>query len=488
MTTPSELPDSELLNVAELVALKVSRPILQEALLESRLIARTADREEVRRIARNHTTWTALVRSCLENQEKRVAALRAIRLLVNAYLKLPSIDHRVENSFRKAHQAAERGDTQRLQREIERLAEFGAELGIVELKNPVIILSMGAASEHAREHIACLNPANAIDRELEPETLRAEPKPTPPPAHTDTKSITGAASLTPEASPTSHITVTPSPKAETGLLADLRALAQTLPPPQPLEWNIAELLNQEPLPPSCIPWPTTTAVTNNLKGLQQAARKLANAETAQNDLPIERVRLVRTALQDALALLGQAPNLLDDLAAIDQTIRETATAHAEALDGTAKADAQRSLALLDGDASAWAQGIIELDESTKRNYAAHEAQRTAILDITRTIASLTSELPIERHSIIETKVRFLARRQRLEELRKIHDESVQELVTIRALRARIQTIAAKAIEAIVAFAERRWKPPSCSSRCARWGGASNIGSFCRFTWESDARF
>lgn len=451
MVTMSNLPDSELLEVAELIALKVSRPILQEALLESRLIARTTDREEVRRVARSHTTWTARVKSGLEIAERRPAALRVLRLLVNAYIKLPSIDHRVENSLRKAHLAAERGDSQRLQREIERLTEFGSDLGIIELKNPVTILAMGAASEHARDHIASLNLTRGIDEKRQFEALQAGTAPSQPPVTSAVMSLAIAASVAPETSPTLRVAIASTPQVDAGLLADLRVLALS-PTPQPLQWNIAELLSQEPLPPSCVTWPTTALVTSNLRNLQQASRALAGVEIAEGDLAIESVRSVRLAVQGALGVLAQAPIVLDELNTLEHIAKEAAVAHGDALDGSAKIEAQRALALLSGAASDWREGIAALDENSRKNYDEREKLRTAILDISRTIAGLAAELPPERQNIAETKVRFLARRQRIEELRKIHDEIVEELVLVRTQRTKTQTAAKKALEELAEFA------------------------------------
>jgi hypothetical protein len=76
MVSTSDLTDTELLRIAEMVVQKVGRPILQEALIESRLVARTTDREEVRKLARSHTTWIAVIKSGLESSKKRAAALR----------------------------------------------------------------------------------------------------------------------------------------------------------------------------------------------------------------------------------------------------------------------------------------------------------------------------------------------------------------------------------------------------------------------------
>ena len=95
-------------------------------------------------------------------------------------------------------------------------------------------------------------------------------------------------------------------------------------PPKALEWNLAELLTQEPLPPSCVPWPVTGDLSENLRNLQHAARTIANPALAPNDLPIDQVRSVRTTLEEALTIVATAPGILDELRRLEQAAKEIA--------------------------------------------------------------------------------------------------------------------------------------------------------------------
>jgi serine/threonine-protein kinase len=427
-----DVTNAELINVAELVARKVNKPVLQEALVESRLISRTVDREDVRKLARDHTVWIAQIRANLDIPEKRLAAFRALRLIVNAYLRLANTDHRIENGFRKAHLAAERGDTQRLQREIERLAEVGNTLALPELLKPAALLYLGAASDHARQHIAPFIASNGYI-------------PTPPQSQPAPIELTHAPQLGKSAPASSPL--------ETGLLRELRRLAQPLSSPHPLEWNIPELVSQEPLPPPHIPWPITTQISQDLRNVQRAARTLADTDIPAEAIPVAQIAPLIAALEGTLRILVQGSRILEGLTNLKEAATAAAVTHSETHAPGSKTETQHALALLLGDASSWTSGVTALDEITAKHYAAQEEKRIAVLEITDSIATLAAELPEELHAAVETKARFLARRGRIEELRKIHDDVADQRAKLRSQRAKIQDAAESAIRMISPLAD-----------------------------------
>lgn len=436
MLKTSGLTDASLLSNAVKIAERLGRQVVQEALVDSRLIPRTTDREEVRRFARNQSAWTGLVRTSLETREKRSAALRAMGLLVNAYLRLPGIDNRVENCFRKAHQAAERGDSQRLQREVERLADLTRSLRSEEIKEPIVMLYVWAGSEQARDRIADLASSAPLEQGESSGPYIQD----------------GTASPVVDNSTATRETKSEfvSQPVDSDFIRELRNLSQPLAPSKPLEWNLAELLRQEPLPPASVPWPTTTQVTSDLKNLQQAAQAVVEISFGQGDVAIEALRALHTRLQDPIAVLAQSSQVLESFTTLESSAVTIANNHADRLDDLVKADAQEAVALLAGDADSWCTGVRSLDNITSSAFQSRESRRAAILDLARNIANIAVELPSDRQGIVEHKVRYLARRERLDEMRKVHDEVVLELTQVRAHHGRIQDLATKVLQQLAA--------------------------------------
>jgi hypothetical protein len=146
----SPLRDDALLSASSTIAINVNRSSLQQILVESRLMPREATRDELRRVSPGPAGWMAFVKERLLKSDTRPAALRALSSMTAAYIGGVGVDHRVETAFRKARQAAERGDLERVHRELSKLATYATELSDVGLQHSPALLYLFAASERAR--------------------------------------------------------------------------------------------------------------------------------------------------------------------------------------------------------------------------------------------------------------------------------------------------------------------------------------------------
>src|ERR1700747_2993336 len=127
MELSSGFSDNALVRFAQTLSIKINRAVLQQILIDSRLLPRTANREELRRICPNSSKWDAFISDRLMTREGRPGAMRALSLMVNHYLSDTGIDQRVETSIKKARQAADRGDLARVEREFQRLRDYSEE-------------------------------------------------------------------------------------------------------------------------------------------------------------------------------------------------------------------------------------------------------------------------------------------------------------------------------------------------------------------------
>jgi hypothetical protein len=141
-------------SVADELTRKVPRSRLQECLVEARLFSKNTGRDDLRKVASTPRGWADFVFEKFQTPATRSAALRALALLSEAYVKLPELDSRVDSAFHKAHQAAERGDITRLQREVSKLRALSAELDSPELLNAGVILWMWAGTPSARDRVS----------------------------------------------------------------------------------------------------------------------------------------------------------------------------------------------------------------------------------------------------------------------------------------------------------------------------------------------
>ena len=309
----------DLRRIAQIVAEKVGRTVRQQPLAESRLCAKTAEREELRRYSRSPETWVASVVQALGDPGKRGAGLRALRFVVNSYVQLPHIDHRVENALRKAHQAAERGDLERLQREAQRLEELASELDLPELKDPIPALYMWAGSEVARERIAGVQTEGDTGGDTGSSVETPLTNLVEEPATSTELSLKAGDGVT---------------EATLGLRASLVEELSALASPRrgsPVDWRLEQILDGEARPPADIAWPSTAGLTARLGELVGAAADAAKMRIEQGSLPIERCRGVQTVLADSADILARAGEVSKDVEEVIERARAIAHHHASAL-------------------------------------------------------------------------------------------------------------------------------------------------------------
>jgi hypothetical protein len=106
MILRSDFSDDALVAFARTLADRVNRNALQQMLVEARLLPRLISRDDLRRACPTSASWITSMRRALAAPESRPAALRALSLLVSAYMSSSATDHRVETAVRKARQGA----------------------------------------------------------------------------------------------------------------------------------------------------------------------------------------------------------------------------------------------------------------------------------------------------------------------------------------------------------------------------------------------
>jgi eukaryotic-like serine/threonine-protein kinase len=146
--------DEDVIAAATIIASATSKSELQQLLIDSRLLPRNTPRDELRKKCPSPAAWLKLLRDHLPIPNTRSAAFRALGGLIIAYLGNPTLDQRVETSLRKARQAADRSDMERLTREIQKLGDLALELEQPELYKPAILVYLAVGSERGRDFVA----------------------------------------------------------------------------------------------------------------------------------------------------------------------------------------------------------------------------------------------------------------------------------------------------------------------------------------------
>jgi hypothetical protein len=225
------------------------------------------------------------------------------------------LDHRIESSLRKGRQAAERGDIERIRRELDKLSEYSSELGYPELQQSAVLLYVWAGSERARDSIS---QAMTIENQQGPGTA------SPLREGLEAQAQTGV--LTPDSTSElvvlddglepAEVQVNAAPEvlglalaeSVTKLIADLQPLAD----PKILKptWDLEEVTRKR-LPEIVLDLPTAEEFSSELRdvvaAMEAGARTLSNQSCTIDQLPKmkEELNQVQQLLREKIETLHQ---------------------------------------------------------------------------------------------------------------------------------------------------------------------------------------
>ena len=424
MDPVATVSDDLILSVCGAVTPNISRSALQQLLIDSRLVAKNTSREDLRKKAPNSVTWLKFVGDQLAQNDSRSAALRALAGAVSCFLSDPKTDHRIETAVRKARQAADRGDLERLNREIKKLEDLGSELQQTELRSPGILVYIAAGSDRARDSVA------EVIGEAGRAVIVGEVSVTPEKSST-TPGASGIQSATAVADTKKPIEVSPkntarekfqTPNGETddrirSLTEKLRELANT---PPPLQWNLRELASKR-VPEGQVEWPTVEEIRSGISELTRKLRETADRLSAAS-VSISTLPEISQIVTDFTAANSAQLGLLNS--ELDRSTRAISAKFDEHLDQISRGDLQQDAADVRAALTTRTNTypVEELESLLVRNRQVIELKLDALVSTAEQIGRLAAYLPRESQDACELKSRHLVLHFKQEELTRLLKE------------------------------------------------------------------
>jgi serine/threonine protein kinase len=440
MDSRSDFSDDALVAFARTLSSKVNRNALQQILIEARLLPRNSSREELRRICPNPSMWISFVRDRLPAPESRPGTLRALSLLVNAYLASSNIDPRVETSIRKARQAADRGDLTRIGREFQRLHDYSLELSSLELRKPDLLLFICAGSDRARDSVA-----QAISSISLPDKSAVEQVSPQIAVFSPIESIAASPS-TQVSDQLKNQTDAPSKQgpavsllpASLGWLEEIRSSKPAI-----ASWNIEPLVKGRISAPK-VEWPEVTPIFDKLRSLAEA---LTLSSQSIISLPgsTEQLARVQPILVNAKTMLTEK---IDELGLeLDGMLESVSTTVESALSAVQPELTERVTAirqkLANKDDLYPKQDVIDVLESNQELLGQKLSELSATI---KALEELAPYLASEAQEILKIKARHLALRFRTDELHKLLRDTETKTEEPRRLRQRINDAASAVLD------------------------------------------
>jgi hypothetical protein len=430
MDLRSDFSDDALIAFARSLANKVNRNALQQILIEARLLPRQTSREDLRRICTNSSMWISIVRERLTAQEFRPGTLRALSLLVNAYLASTTMDPRVETSIRKARQAADRGDLTRIGREFRKLQDYSMELSSLELQKPDLLLFVCAGSDRARDSMAqaistMVLPNKSVDRQASVSTIELTSE------HPSTQETVLSQH---KYDAFSKQRATPTISSE--LLDKLEEMRR--PEPSVTSWNIEALIKGRIAAPK-VEWPDIAPVFEKLgsvaEALSHSSQSIASTPASTEQL----ARIRSTLLSVSSALSAKMDDARSDLDIILDKVSTTVEASLSAVQPELTERVTRIRQKLANKEDLYPkQDVIDVLESNRELL---DQKMLGLSATIKTLEELAPYLPSEAQEILKIKARHLALRFRTDELQKLLRDTETKTEEPRRLRQRINRAA-----------------------------------------------
>jgi hypothetical protein len=430
-TSRPDFSDSALISYCRNLAEKINRSTLQHILIEARLLSKQTSRDQVRQICPTSSAWMTLVKNALSSEQSRPAALRALSLLISAQMASSDADHRVETSLKKVRQAAEREDLSRIRREFEKLREYSAELGTLELENPEILVFLAAGSDRARSAVVQALRSEAPKKSGLRLTLPEIDAPPP----TDRMAVMEEADGRPNA----------QLRAEGTEELRLRMQEYTNAVPPSIKWNIdALVINTAPC--LAIEWPECKPISTSLNSLNEKLQGFVT-ELGSDDVSIEGLPRLKADLEESRSAISlRISGLMEEISSIEDELRRKVET---ALDSLQPELAERSSRIRMALAAPGTP--TPKDEIVAAINASNEVLQQKTESIAESIRSLEISAPYlapEARHILETKVRNLVLHLRPEELKNLVQETEIKTEEPRRIQQKVKEAAAQVLSAL----------------------------------------